>query len=261
MKAVRIIAICVLSAVLLASLIYIGKSVREDKTAQKEYDSVADIAFNDSGTKQAETVSGEKEERETEGPAAVSEEKVDFLPVVNEEELRSINGEYEAWLFVPELEISYPVVWCGDNYKYLDRTFAGEENPAGCLFFDGFAKPFLHANTILLGHNMKNGSMFGRLKKLWQKEYAGKAVSSYIYVDGEWRRYQLVSSYVLSDDDEFPYQMVWENDAAFEDYKRKMLSRSEISYAQAQDMTGDILTLSTCNGDGYLRVAHFIRQK
>ena len=41
-------------------------------------------------------------------------------------------------------------------------------------------------NTVLYGHNMKNGSMFGSLKRYWDNEYYREHSSFYLYTaEGE----------------------------------------------------------------------------
>ena len=81
--------------------------------------------------------------------------------------LKAQNPDYKGWLYVPGLEISYPVVRGKDNDYYLHHTYEGTENTSGCIFIDsGCAKDMGDYNTFIYGHNMKNGSMFGSLKKL-----------------------------------------------------------------------------------------------
>src|SRR5699024_10695797 len=58
-----------------------------------------------------------------------------------------------------------------DNDYYLHRTFRGQENFAGSIFVDASnAADFSDPNTIIYGHNMKNGSMFGTLRRLYDQE-------------------------------------------------------------------------------------------
>ena len=53
-----------------------------------------------------------------------------------------------------------------DNEGYLHTTFEGNNSKSGCLFMDyRDNEDFSLFNTFIYGHNMKNGSMFGKLKK------------------------------------------------------------------------------------------------
>ena len=93
------------------------------------------------------------------------------MPEIDFEALKEKNDDFCAWLVIPALEVNYPVVWCGDNDTYLTKTFEGGTNSAGCLFVDGANSPDLtDRNTLIYGHNMKNGAMFGTLSDFLQKE-------------------------------------------------------------------------------------------
>lgn len=48
--------------------------------------------------------------------------------------LQAINPDAAAWLEMPGLGISLPVVQAADNETYLHRSFDGSDSPAGCLF-------------------------------------------------------------------------------------------------------------------------------
>lgn len=77
-----------------------------------------------------------------------------------------------AWLSCPGTEIDYPVVQSADNEYYLRRLPTGEWNMAGSLFVDyRHAADFSGPLTVVYGHNMKNGSMFGTLERYQKQEW------------------------------------------------------------------------------------------
>ena len=60
--------------------------------------------------------------------------------------------------------ISYPLLYSGDDY-YLRRNYLKEEETAGSIYIEGNNSPDLSdAHTLIYGHNMRNLSMFGKLK-------------------------------------------------------------------------------------------------
>ena len=66
--------------------------------------------------------------------------------------------------------MNYPIVQAADNDKYLHLTYEGNYNFAGTIFIDyENSSDFNDCNTLVYGHNMKNGSMFGQLKKIHRK--------------------------------------------------------------------------------------------
>lgn len=80
--------------------------------------------------------------------------------------LKKVNEDVAAWLQMPGIELSYPVVQGADNNYYLHRSFEKDELFSGCLFLDAYNDPELqNLNTIIYGHNMRDGSMFAGLKK------------------------------------------------------------------------------------------------
>ena len=92
-------------------------------------------------------------------------------PEVDFEELQKMNSDVIGWIEVEAIpEISYPIVRGEDNDYYLHRTFKKANNSAGSIFVDyRNGQYFGDCNTIVYGHNMKNGSMFGKLKWLTEK--------------------------------------------------------------------------------------------
>ena len=86
--------------------------------------------------------------------------------------LSEINPDVIGWLYYEGTHIDYPVVQGSDNDKYLTTMFDGSYAAFGTLFADAAsAEPFRQFNTIVYGHHMKNGSMFGDLKKLKDEAY------------------------------------------------------------------------------------------
>ena len=76
------------------------------------------------------------------------------------------------YLKVNNTKIDYVVVKAKDNDYYLHHNFNKKSNVAGWVFadyhnkFDGSDR-----NIVIYGHNMKNGTMFGTLKKTFKKEW------------------------------------------------------------------------------------------
>ena len=79
--------------------------------------------------------------------------------------LKEQNEDIAGWIyFEDEKSISYPLLYSGDDY-YLRRNYLKEEETAGSIYIDGNNNPDLDdAHTLIYGHNMRNLSMFGKLK-------------------------------------------------------------------------------------------------
>ncbi len=61
--------------------------------------------------------------------------KIDF------EGLQAVNPDVIAWIDIPGLSISYPVVQGTDNAYYLHHLFTGEYNSSGSIFADWHNQP------------------------------------------------------------------------------------------------------------------------
>ena len=86
--------------------------------------------------------------------------------------LKAINPDAAAWLYSPDTVIDYPVMRADDYSWYLSHLPNGTENANGTLFLD-YNSPadFSGALSIIYGHNMKSGKMFGSLGKYKNQAY------------------------------------------------------------------------------------------
>ncbi len=115
------------------------------------------------------------------------------------EELYKINPDLVGILSIPSLNLLYPVVQGADNEKYLNITFEGKKNPAGCLFMDcQNNNTFMDDNTYIYGHNMKDGSMFGSLKKMTREDFDYKNASAYIITKSKTYSYKFEKAEVVN---------------------------------------------------------------
>ena len=89
------------------------------------------------------------------------------------DKLRALNPDTVGWITMDRTVIDYPVVQGKDNDYYLRRLYSGEKGYAGSIFMDaGNAPDFSDRNTLIFGHNMKSGSMFGTLQNFASRSYS-----------------------------------------------------------------------------------------
>ena len=169
--------------------------------------------------------------------------EVDFKSLID------INSDTVAWIELPACNISYPVLQTSDNEYYLSHTFEKKENHSGAVFLDMYNKSDMSDyNSLIYGHNMKNGSMFGRLKKLYQeKDLRDK--EPYIYLvlkDNTVLQYEIFS-YYIGEDGSKGYNIP-QKEADFQEYINYCMANS-IEKTGIEVKTDDkILTLATCSG-------------
>lgn len=91
---------------------------------------------------------------------------------VNWDALRTVNPDVVAWVYIPDTDVSYPIVHRdGDDSHYLTHDFNGNTRNVigaeyGCVMLSGEnAGDFSDAVNVIYGHNMANGSMFALLAR------------------------------------------------------------------------------------------------
>jgi len=103
---------------------------------------------------------------------------------VNFAALRELNKDAGAWLYIPGMEISYPVMEADDYSEYLFKLPDGTINANGSLFFDFHNAADMSSQlTIIYGHSMKSGKMFGTLFGYKEQSFFEQNPYAYIYTE------------------------------------------------------------------------------
>lgn len=173
--------------------------------------------------------------------------------------LRHINPDFVCVLDIPALELNYPVVAGRDNEEYLHLTFERRENPCGCLFLDSNADSRLRdPHTFLFGHNMRDGSMFGSLKRFYEEpELVTK--EPYFYLVGEEGTfvYRIFAFGPVGVDDEKVYSYI-STDEEYRDFCHNLCGSAwyydrDKEVDTALERHRSIVTLSTCYGTDHVQ--------
>lgn len=257
-----IIVIASLAALTAAFMIF--KTARDYKAASDEYDSLRQYASEEvSATETAEKVSDikpiELEEAEERKELKSNENREDFPEMeVDFKALREKNPDTVGWLYVGSCGISYPIVQGEDNDYYMHHTFEGTVNSSGAIIMDYRDDKYLKDwNTFIYGHNMKNGSMFGSLKKLLNDETLYDSDPYiYVYLPGYIYRYKIFSYYKDKPDS----KMYWTADTLqeYRQYIRDALSLSVRDLGVEASEENNMVTLVTCSGSGAGKMRFFV---
>ena len=160
--------------------------------------------------------------------------------------LKAVNPDVIAWIQIPALDISYPVVQGKDNAYYLHHLFSGESNINGSIFVDCHNQPdFTDQNTIVYGHNMKNGSMFGTLDKYQDKELFEQHPEFYLYLPDKILKYRIFSCYAGRTGSE-GYRYHFPEAEDFQTFLDTVSSYRDYDTGTELSATDRIVTLSTC---------------
>ena len=134
-----------------------------------------------------------------------------------------------------------------DNDKYLTTTFEEKKNAAGALFVDANNMgDFTDRNTFIYGHNMKNGSMFGQLRKYKSADFCKQYPYFYIYTpDGKIMQYQIFAVGIVEDTAE-SYMKFYSNEEEYEQYLDHIQSIARYDTGVEVTAGSQIVSLSTC---------------
>jgi len=180
MKIRKIIALIVLLAAV-GSMVYAAPKLLEAQQVYNEgndlYDHLRDIIWYDKN-------------RDTDAQSAAP---LDFGI------LKSESKDAAAWLYSPSTVIDYPVMKATDYDYYLHHLADGTKNANGTLFIDyNNASDFSDPLTVIYGHHMKNGAMFGSLKGYKNQSYFGEHPVMYLYTEQSSYRIELIYGCVIA---------------------------------------------------------------
>lgn len=198
-------------------------------------------------TTEAETKPLEWQEAEIEDDDPFIKE----LSQKNLDALREVNPDVMGWIEIPGTQLAYPIMDGDDNEYYLEHTWDKKSSNAGSIFLEQLNNTDLRDfNTLLYGHRMMNGTMFGSLKHFNTNEHYKNHPYVYILDDAGVHRYEIFAAYTAPvDGSTFVYGFRSEEGMqVFIDY---CLSKSEINTGVVPTLDDKILTLVTCTGRGY----------
>ena len=174
-------------------------------------------------------------------PSTDSTGQIDFVS------LQAINSDTTGWLRARGSVIDYPVVQGEDNEYYLTHLLSGEDNKLGCLFVDyRNQRDFSDPNTVIYGHNMKDGSMFSPLTQYQKQSYYDNMPEMQLFTPHQEYRIQLFAG-VLSDASYRFIRFDFEDDGDFLSYIDVLKSQSTFQSDVAVEAGERLITLSTCS--------------
>lgn len=176
--------------------------------------------------------------------------KVEISPVstflsVDFTELAKMNDEVVAWIKVPETSVNYPVVKHKNNSYYLTHSYDKSFNYAGWIYTD-YRNDIddLVSNNIIYGHGRVDGTMFGSLRELINKDGSEKLV----YISTPYNNYifQVFSIYRIMNTNDYLYTG-YDSNEEFLNFIDLIKKRSLVKYDDLEILPSDrILTLATC---------------
>lgn len=171
-------------------------------------------------------------------------------------DLQAKNPHTVAWLEVPGTVINYAIMQSGNDVPenfYLDHAEDRKYRYSGSIYIQQMNRAdFTHPNTVMYGHNMKNGSMFAALHKFRNKEFFDENQYIYVYTPGHILKYRIYSAYVY-DNRHILNSFNFSDDAEYQAYLDQSLNPKSMTkqVREGVKVTTDdrIITLSTCTSN------------
>jgi sortase B len=161
--------------------------------------------------------------------------------------LKQINSDFVAWLGQQGNDINYPVVQGRDNDYYLNRLFNLERNKMGSIFMDYRNRnDFSDRNTIIYGHNMRDGSMFSTLSQYQSPNFILQ--QPYILLFTEQHRYRIdFFAGMVVDGSYESVRFDFSNDEDFLSYIKTLTEASSFKTSHEITEIDRIVSLVTCS--------------
>lgn len=176
----------------------------------------------------------------------IPQKDIDFAALKEE-----TNPDIYAWIYIPDTKIDYPVLQhAEDNTYYLNYNLDGTRGYPGCIYTENYnSKAFDDHNTVLYGHNMKDGSMFAGLHNYEDSQYFEEHPYLFIYTEEDTLVYRVFAAYEFSDVHLLKGYDT-ETEEGFSRYLKEAMEYRTMNRNVSEEVsvTGEsrILTLSTC---------------
>ena len=189
-------------------------------------------------------------------PTETKQDDADIvLPSVDFEALRENGPDIIGWLSLPDTVLNYPVTHTDNNEYYLNHLYDGTYNKVGCLFADYENRAdFSDRNTIVYGHNMRDGSMFALLNRYDEQSYFDTHRQMYLVTPKGGYVMEIFTAFAAKPEESgsktSPWQLSWKDDGAYTTWLTAMKERSAVESDVTVTCSDKVLTLSTCTPGG-----------
>lgn len=195
-----------------------------------------------------ETISPGHPETDSQGQSPDSPDQPERPEKLINESILRLRQDYPnavGWITVPGTDVDYPIVQGKDNSYYLRRGIDGKYLYAGVPFLDyRCPSDFSGSNTIIFGHNLRNGSMFGTLSNFKKQSFFSQHRFFYVFLEHRTIQAEVIACLVITPD-QAPYVFEPEVSADFaaDCLRDARCARSDAVFSEADRF----ITLATCD--------------
>lgn len=234
-------------------LFCVGTMIRDyqvQKEAEKQFEDLAqNVVVTEAPT---EALTETPTETETETPSIIEERGIEIPTMALDwAALDEQNSDIYSWIYIPNTNVNYPVLQHEtENDYYLDHNLDGSKGRPGCIYSQKYnTTTYMDRNTVLYGHNMKNGSMFKTLHLFEEREFFDENRYIYIYTPESVLVYEIIAACEYGDM-HILYEYDFNTEEAvgrfIEDLGKGKESRNHVLDNLHFDEETRLVTLSTC---------------
>ncbi len=194
-------------------------------------------------------------------PAADSESE-SYVSPIDFNWLQGVNKDIYAWIEIPGMTISYPIVQhpTDDDY-YLHYTITGEQGLPASIYTEPSvnSKDFTDFNTIIYGHHAGGGLMFSNLVDYRDQSVLEKNRDIIIYTPEKEYHYKIFAAELFGNE-YLPYFYPCDTAEGRQFYLDALANVRDMNsyYLDDVEVTPEsrIITLSTCTGNSSNRITN-----
>lgn len=255
-----------LVAVVLIALIVIRQKGINEQLESVETLKEAEVREEIVETETEDNNPGESEDKEEEQIIVDDLTEYDVPKLhLNFNSLYSANPNIFAWINIPGTKVDYPILQHPtDTAYYLNHNIDGSEGYPGCLYTEYYNSTEMTSfNTVIYGHNMKDGSMFHTLHSYEKEDFLNDNPYVYIFTPKGTIVYKIFAATQYSDK-----HILYEYDFEKKEDRQKFIDTvkgwDNAVVDEEADVTADskLITLSTCvspsSSKRYIVVAYMV---
>ena len=156
-----------------------------------------------------------------------------------------LSPDFVGWIYVPDSQISYPIMQGEDNDFYLHSDPDGGYDRLGSIFLDyRCSRDFSDPVNFIFGHNMASGKMFGSIRSFRSRSAFAAHRYGWLFTPDKVYRIDFFALCIVS-----AYDTIYYLPGSQEDF---MARTRETVHFSADVMLAEedrILSLSTCASD------------
>jgi len=175
--------------------------------------------------------------------------------VVSFSDLKAINSDVCAWVTLDNTNINYPVLQGDTNLTYINTDIYGEFSLAGSIYLDSRnSSDFSDAYSLLYGHRMDGGRMFGDLDKYKESGFFNENKTGTLMTPNAVYSLEVYACIVVASSDNVLYNPKLNSGGigallTYVEQKALFCNNETASKIRAQGKNARILAFSTCSSE------------